>query len=188
VRSFEERGGWCISREMVKNSFPSVSSAGISYAIGKMIQDKVLFPCGNGVYETRATAQKPTFPLEGLVKFLRPNELSYLIGEKEALGIKKICVATTGLTKTFTTPYGVIHFLKKEGERESFLNDCRYCLDKKIWIASHVKLVLFHRVGRPPLEKIPLVENKPKIISISERLLMDLPEKVKHKAKSKESA
>jgi hypothetical protein len=115
----------------------------LRHGLSRHVKSGAITRLARGFYADLRSKAMPLYALEDMVKYLRPNEISYLSQESRLseLGIisqvpNRISVMTTGSSQVYHTPIGTIE-ITHTNRKLSYSSDCiKFDHHRKIFVAS----------------------------------------------------
>jgi hypothetical protein len=142
LKFLEEHDCWMFTMRTAEVYFPETTNT-LRHSLSRHVRNKAITRLARGLYADRRSKAMPVYALMDMVRYLRPNEFSYLSQEYRLseLGVisqvpNRITVMTTGRSQLFNTPIGTIeltHTNRKLNNDPDFLEYDRH---RKILVAS----------------------------------------------------
>lgn len=135
LNSADRSGVWAFSPCSFGTLFGKSDPRYVKLMMKRLADQGVLTRAARGTYVNPSARSLPSDVRRGLIRFLRPREISYVSLESklsEAGAISQIATAltcmTTGSTGTFDTPWGIVEFTHTS--RSIDLGADVYCSDE----------------------------------------------------------
>ncbi len=118
MRRFDAKGQWLFTRAQFRILFPHESEHAQREALARHVKSGVLVRVAHQLYANPDAKSRGPYPLETIVRYLRPLNLNYVsletaLSERSVISqmtISYLTVMTTGAGRKYETPYGTIEF------------------------------------------------------------------------------
>lgn len=157
MRRFDARGQWLFTRAQIRILFPHETEHAQREALARFVKNGVLVRVAHQLYANPNAKSLTAFPLETIVRYLRPLDLNYIsletaLSERSVISqmtMNYLTVMTTGSSHKYETPYGVIEFTHTSRPVAELKEQIRYDAQRGIHVATVERAYSdLKRVGR----------------------------------------